>query len=364
MINRIRSSVAVCCLVAIAAVSAACGTGTAGPVTTPGEMEWSSATQAGPTETRTARWTDLPTAGPIPTVEPMVTPSPGPAPELEIFNVTFSKTTTNIDTFFGEIRNNGDQPAIFPGRLKALKLGLERWRTDENILFSHRIFDAFIEPGVDEKSMNCIIYPGETGIIAFSFNLCSGTGNCVGEWEELSAPPAQLGYRLLNYETYPKRWEEFRQFPMIKSRYPVPFDDNYHMQINSLMYQKELRAMLFDFDLSFYYGSYQSGAHLPVWIILFDKEGRIINVATNEWINIPCEGFGCATSGTSYHISGAVCNWDQCMWDAWKKEDPKIQWFKPIADLTVDEVNKVDRVRLLAENQDKRICIDTDFDMR
>jgi hypothetical protein len=359
--------VAGCCL--LVALSAACS---AGPATPPGETAGPAVTETGPTRTATARPTVTltPTPTDIPTVVPMVTPSPGPAPDVEIFNVSFSKTVNNIAAFFGEIRNNTDEPVIFPGRQIALRLGFERWWTNQGVVYRHEVFDANIKPQPDENKLNCILYPGEVGIIAFDFNLCSSEVNCPGEWENLPEPPLQLGYQLLNYDTYPKRWEDYLNFRYIKADYPSTFDPNFHLKVENNSYESEIideqadwGAMFFDFDIDFYYAEYQRSAHLPVWLILYDKEGHIINVALNNWVDL-CEGYGCAESGQTYHISGAVCNQKQCLWEDWEETKPALQWFKPIAKLTVDGISRVDRVRILAENQDDGICIATDFEKR
>jgi hypothetical protein len=350
-------------------LSAGCTAGSSMPSAGTGVME---VTETGPTNTKTPKPTATitPTPSDIPTVVPMVTQSPGPAPDVEIFNVSFSKTVNNIAAFFGEIRNNTDQPMIFTGRLVALRFGIEEWWTDEYILFAHRKYDVLVTPRPDENLVNCILYPSETGIIAFDFNICSSKDNCEGKWEDLSSPPPQLGRQLLDYETYPKRWEEFLQFRYIQADYPSAFDPNFHLKVENVSSESQIideqadwGAMFFDFDIDFYYAEYQSSAHLPVWIIMYDKDDRIINVALNNWIDL-CEGYGCAESGQIYHISGAVCNQKQCLWEDWGATKPPLQWFKPIAKLTVDEINQVDHVRILAENQDNGICINTDFTKR
>jgi hypothetical protein len=350
-------------------LSAAC---TAVPVAQPIETGVPAATETRPTKTATPRPTVTltPTPSEIPTVEPMVTPSPGPAPDVEIFNVSFSSTVTNITTFFGEIRNNMDRPAIFPGRLVALRLGIEQWTMYGGVYYNYYKFDAYIIPHPDTKRMNCILYPGEIGIIAFDYNICSSKDNCLGEGEQLEAPPQQMGNRLINYEVYPKRWEDFLEFKYIQADYPSVFDPNFHLKIENVSSESQIideqadwGVMFFDFDLTYYWPPYQQLAKVPVWIIMYNKEGRIINVGLNNWIHL-CEGHACAKSGQIYHISGAACNQEQCLWADWAETKPALQWFKPIARLTIDEMKRVDHIRILAENQDDGICIDTDFDRR
>jgi hypothetical protein len=341
---------------------------------TAGQVQMSELTQMGggkstPSETAWPSWTPVPTSTVIPTVEPMVTASPGPAPDLEIINVNFQPSMYST-AFLGEIRNNTDQPVIFPGRLIALRLGIEEWSTDAGIYYSYYKFNALVKPYTDNKTLNCIIYPGEVGILAFDFNICSTKENCVGEGEKLSEPPKQLGYRLLNYESYPKRWYDFLHFPYIKSHYPSELDKGYHLKVDNLTYETQVieeqmdwGVMFFDFDVAFYMPAYQRGARTPIWIILYDMEGRIVNVMRNSWVQY-CGTYGCLESGNTYHISGAACNKTYCLWEDWKKKNPDIQWFEPIAKLTIESMNRVDHIRVLAEDQDDEMCNNTDFDRK
>jgi hypothetical protein len=354
------------CLV-LALIAAACTSmPMTGLVETTGLIENSSQTEKTPTVKLTITLTS--TTLEIPTVEPMVTPSPGPAPDLEIFNVTFAPSPDNM-AFLAEMRNNTDQPMIFPGRLNALRLGVEFWY-QYGIYYFQGTIDAYLRPHPDINRMNCIIYPRETGIIATDFTYCEDTDDCVEKHSTSDVPPPQLGYRLINYEAYPKRWEDFLKFPYIKSNYPSELDKGYHLKVDNLTYETQVieeqmdwGVMFFKFDVTYYQPVYQRASHAPIWIILYDKEGRIVNVMRNSWVDF-CRTSGCAKSGTSYHISGAACNRTYCLWEDWKKKNPDIQWFEPIAKLTIDEMDRVDHFRILAENQDVNICINTDFDRR
>jgi hypothetical protein len=103
------------------------------------------------------------------------------------------------------------------------------------------------------------------------------------------------------------------------------------------------------------------GARTPIWIILYDQAGRIINVLRNDWVQY-CGTHGCLISGKTYHIDGVACNRDDCLWDKWKNENPNIQWFEPIAKLTVGSMDRVDHYRILAEDQDFNMCDKTNFE--
>ncbi len=354
-----------CCLFVL--LLAAC---TAGAETRPGETGASTNNTTGPSRTATVRpmATQTFTPSAIPTVEPMVTPSPGPAPELEILNVTFPKSP-NGTAFLGEIRNNSDQPMIFPGRLEAVRLGIEEWSTYGGVYYYHNLFDAFIKPGTDDKAMNCILYPGETGVIAFDFNpLCSDINNCKGEGENLSGPPSQMGYRLINYEAFSKRWEELYQFPYINHNYPPTFYDGYHLLVENIEYEirpSEVNpdhvAMFFNFDVEYYSPTYQRAGRTPIWIVLYDSDHQIINILINGWVGF-CNTVGCLEN-RKYHVYGVACNRGECNFEQWETPDQMMDYFTPIAEMTAENLRRVDHIRIVAENQDEELCTNTDFDI-
>jgi hypothetical protein len=338
--------IAVCACVA--ACAAACEAGTTGPTAAGGIP---SATESGPTETRTARWTDLPTAGPIPTVEPMVTASPGPAPALELFNVTFPKNQHGV-AFLAEMRNNTNQAMIFPGWEDALHLGVEEWWADGGAYY-HGKYDVNIHPGPDEKKMNCILYPGEKGIVAFDFyNFCAGNKKkCISQWEKLESPPPQLGYRLNYYEAHYRSWEEiYNIYPHTCG--PKLFEQ-YHPSPENLKYEIRDGGIIINYDMNLILPDYKSNYQQLSWVILYDDEGRIFNVLYTDLIfrNTPHKYF---QSGR-YHIYGIGGSEMQKQW-----ETPAIdnQWWQPFGVLGDEEMSRVARIRVFNEMSDYDICND------
>jgi hypothetical protein len=307
-----------------------------------------------PTETELPTETNTPKPTNIPTVLPMVTPSPGPAPDLEVFNGTIFG---NI--FMGEIRNNTDQPMIFPGEENALILGFEDWHVAEggNGGYHHNIFyPVKLQPL--NQNMNCILFPKETGVVLSHTN--SACDECI-QSENVPAV-TQLGYRLISSEGIFHRWEEFKTLELFRD-YPSDLDERFHPQVQNLEYDiqiiKEMiegSAILFNFDIELFLPEYIHGAFFPSWAILYDKDGRIINVLYVDNINF-CNNVQCLKSG-KFHVFGAGCNKGKCLFANWATPDQLIQWYQPEVEITTEDLQRVDHVRMIVEIADWDICVD------
>jgi hypothetical protein len=297
-----------------------------------------------PADTATA--TVTPTATAIPTVEPILTPSPGPAPDLEILNVAIRG---NI--FMGEMRNNTDQPMIFPGREKGLRLDFEEWIYYGK--YYHFIDSAFIVPGIDSKQMNCILYPGETGVVTFDLSqICIGLSGCKNQlMEDLTNPPKQLGYQLIGYQGLYWRWEDLKDKYPFKRDYPAELDGRYHPQIKNLSYRVEDSYIFIEFDAEIYIPAYMRGTREPSWIILYDHAGRIINI-----LNTNTDIFQTRYESGVYHIYGVGRN-DMALPKQWVTPDIHTQWWRPMIELAPEDMQRVDHIRILFEIDNVDICI-------
>jgi hypothetical protein len=298
-----------------------------------------------PADTATA--TVTPTATAIPTVEPMRTPSPGPAPDLEILNVAIRG---NI--FMGEMRNNTDQPMLFPGRESGLRLDFEKW--SQYGKYYHDIYSAFIVPeDVYFKKMNCILYPGETGVVTFDLSqICLELGGCQGPaGEDLTSPPKQLGNQLIGYQGLYRRWEDLKDKYPFKRDYPAELDGRYHPQITNLLYRVEDSYLFIEFDAEIYIPAYMRGTSEPSWIILYDHAGRILNILhTNTDI------FQNRYETGMYHIYGVGRN-DKALSEQWVTPEIHTQWWRPMIELTQEDMRRVDHIRVVFEIDNVDICI-------
>jgi hypothetical protein len=343
--NKKRILLAVC--IWLAGVSAACGAVTADPTAAVGLPP---ATASGPTGTRTlpATATVSPTPSEIPTVEPVLTATAGPAPAVELLNVAFPPNEHG-NTLIAEMRNNTGRAMVFPGPEKALRLEVEHWW--ENYYYYHSQEEVYVNPGHDEKKMNCILYPGETGIIAFDIsNLCaSDSKNCLGPWGKLESPPAQLGYRLNGYEAYYRTWDE------VYKRYPHNYDPEifaqYHPEHDNLTYEIRGANIVINYDMNLVVRTTADLYQQESWIILYDTGGRIINVLYTD-LDFKKTPYKYFQTGR-YHIYGIG---GSEMPKEWETPGIDNQWWQPQAILTAEDLSRVARIRVFDEISDGRIC--------
>jgi hypothetical protein len=302
-----------------------------------------------PSDTPSAPPTETPTATAIPTAAPFVTPSPGPAPELELFNVTIRGYF-----LFAETRNNTGEAMIFPGRENGLRVNLEQWRLHPAGVYIHDTIEALIQPGTEyRRSMNCLLYPGDGGVVIINLSQICDSKSSVCKGEELNAPPTQLGYQLTGYQGFYKRWEE------IKNLYPFnwhPGDlyGKFHPEVRNLVYTIEGNEIIIDFDIEYVIPEYlYTSATEHSWIILYGKNGEIVNILDYE--TPICATPGCGVSG-NYHFYGVGSN-SNPMGTKWEKPGVITQWWRPAFMLTEEDLDRVDHIRVLFEIQSKSLCI-------
>jgi hypothetical protein len=301
-----------------------------------------------PTKTDLPTETVTPTATTVPTIIPMVSPSPGPAPDLELLNVT-----TTDDMLMGELRNNTDEAMIFPGEEPGLRVVFDNWIDWGVGLWLHGIsFPYDVIPR--NRQMNCILYPHETGV------LMSDPNPEYEKDEKVDAVPYGAGKRVLSYEGVYRRWEEFRELRYFND-FPDVLGDFYHPQVENLEYTIEISdvilkgaAILINFDAIVALPPYGTGEYVPAWIVLYDHEGRIINILFNSNIQV-CLVYGCPLTDR-IHVYGAGCNRGMCLFANWAEPDQNLKWFEPIIRITPEDMRRVDHIRALVEIQDADMC--------
>jgi hypothetical protein len=327
---------------------------TAGPLTATGPASPSVSQTRAPTRTEAPPPTVTPTATEIPTVVPVVTPSPGPKPELELVNVTIVNDMPWAFIFMGEIKNNTDEPMIFNEREFGLHLTFERWWEWANVY--HGLMEVNLRPlNSMFQVMNCIIYPGETGVVAFNTRaVCPNNTYCPRTEEIITEPLHQEGTRLIGYEAFYRRWADLkRQYPFDReyNGYPEELYEGYHPAVENISYRMEGERIVLEFDVDIIFPAY--GHHdTASWMILYDAEGKIINILFAD--PIYCEGVGCFISRT-YHLFGIGSN---LYIDRRPTVAPDVftDWWKPIMELTEEQLQLVDHIRVLNELQNFSMC--------
>jgi hypothetical protein len=352
---RMLVKAAVCfffCMLPLAACESMPGTPSYATIHVPTMTAWEIRGQTAtyrPTKTATPTITPTPTMTPVPTIIPMVSPSPGPAPDLEVLNVTISDGWV-----MGEIRNNTDEPMILPGMETALQIMFEKW-IDSGPGSRWHFYYSPIEVKPVNEDMNCILYPHETGVLA------SAPGGKLDRKEKADIAPFGEGYRILSYEGFYRRWEEFKKLTYFFN-HPDNLADFYHPRVENLKYEIEISdvilnsaSILINFDVDITIPSYGVGYDFPVWVVLYDKEGEITNILYKSTVQL-CNEPSCLVTGR-YHIYGAGCNREMCLFANWVAPDQIMEWFRPMVRITPEDMRRVDHIRAFMEMQDTDICV-------
>jgi hypothetical protein len=303
-----------------------------------------------PTPTETPIPTVTPTATEIPTVVPYVTPSPGPKPELEIFNITIQNDPHVEFIFMAEIRNNSDDLMAFNQREIGMTLFFEQWK-DWAGRQSHIISEVPIYP-LDGR-MNCMLFPGETGVIMFS-SRTGGMSDYTKTVDDIEGPLSQRGVRLIGYQGASRYWRDLKElFPFNKPSYGYPdMLENYnHPEAENLVFRIDGARIFIEYEIEIRFPDY--GSYDPFsWIILYDSSDRIVNILRTR--PIYCEGVGC-WDPKRYHLFGIGSN-SQVSREPATASAQFTDWWKPFAELTADQLRSVDRIRVLNEIQNEAMC--------
>ncbi|MBN1438552.1 MAG: hypothetical protein JW929_04005 [Anaerolineales bacterium] len=250
----------------------------------------------------------------------------------------------------GEMRNNTAEAMIFPGREDALHLRLEKWVGGGYYPYYHHQYDVYLKPEIQADRMNCLLYPGETGVAMFSISLeCSDRNICKVESEELSGPPPQLGMRLISYEAFYRSWEYIYEVGVRKGyKYSPEIHPGYHPPAENLEYEIRGENMVINYDLEIALPDLRTAYLDPSWIILYDEAGKIINILRTDLRFEKTSRF--AGKIHIYGIGGAEI---QMPW-----ETPTIdnQWWEPMADLSEADWGRISRIRVFNELADFNFC--------
>jgi hypothetical protein len=204
------------------------------------------------------------------------------------------------------------------------------------------------------QSINCILLPGETGIIAFGSRAID-----IGKYtilrESIADPLLFTGARLIGYEPLFRSWKDLKQqYPFSEKAYGYPGELEYlfHPEAINLSFWIDGGQFFIEYDIELVFPPYGTYSGLS-WIILYDSSDRIINVLFTR--PIYCEGVGCFISGT-YHLFGIGSN-------AHVPRDPTAapgqftDWWRPVMELTAEQLQRVDHIRLFSELQNWSMCM-------
>jgi hypothetical protein len=263
---------------------------------------------------------------------PSNTPTIGPPPDLELVNVSIypngdpSIEYTNY-FFFGRVRNNTTQIMIFNYDFVPFRFRFDRWGYDPGMeKYYNEIYkDAPVmryDPD-HNRLMNCFLYPGDEGVIVLK-------------------TPSQYSERI-DYNLVPQHDGPLGIWYTYESFYEIQPDlrQDWHPKAENLVFSVANNTLIFDYDIYVPVSEIGVFAHLKSWTLLFDKNGKIINVLYKN-----LENLGGMTGGKNYHVHGTT-------------ETPisdRMHYFIPTIDLTPEMIEKVDHIEIFAEEEDGNTC--------
>jgi hypothetical protein len=305
-----------------------------------------------PTYTSTATFTATPTATEVPTVFPFVTPSPGPKPELELTNIMIENSWGENFYFMAEIVNNSNDVIILNDREEVIKITVESWWDWGG--YYHGFADYFIQP--ISGTTNCILFPGETGIIGFGSMAHEPFGSTDPERTyEIPGPLEYQGTRLYEYQAFFRRWKDLKlEYPFNQSYYDYPevLVNDYHPKAENLTFRIDGAMILFDYDVRIVLPPYGSPDD-TAWLILFDKNDNIINIF---YTHDPfCIGGRYCMQFEKYHVHGVGSN-SRVSANKDKPTEVQNQWWKPLIETTEARLQRVDHIQVLNEIRNSSMC--------
>jgi hypothetical protein len=291
-----------------------------------------------PKNTKTPSLTFTLTITPTPTVTATatITPTPTPPPDLELTNVTLVPNTFNSVgkgyQLMGRIRNNTNTTMILLGDSTPFIFTVETWEYDKQMKifqdpeYFHIIFKEVIQVGWDYRVMNCILYPGEEGVIAIGIGPFAGASERT-LYEYTKDYKGPLGI-----------WYSYQSFYDTKSNLPAGF----HYKAENVTMQKEDWGIIFDFDLNIlnnhlYHGLYYDN---PTWVIIYDKDGKIIDIFYKDLTLYP--GYDI---GKLFHVHFST---------AYAIQNP--EYFKPFMEVTPEITARADHIEVFSELNESPVC--------
>jgi hypothetical protein len=267
-----------------------------------------------------------------------ITPTIGPPPDLELTNISITPTTFDQwgQTYYllGRIRNNTDKtmllhgpdPLFFRFEFEVWEYEADRAMFDKN-LYTHvkYIDEAGLTNIKGQKILNCILYPGEEGIFNYFTN---------------SNPDAEkliFDERFENYSGPLGIWYTYESFFDTRADLPL----NLHPKAENITFIRDQAQLKFEYDII---GTPEkimdvNYAVLNTWVILYDKNGKIINILYKILNNL--EGF---SWGKIIHVRG-------------NSIDTAFNYrFERPFELTQEMIDAVDHLEIINEFEEGNIC--------
>ncbi len=294
---------------------------------------------------------DTPSITMTPTITktPSITMTPTTTPDLELTNYTLEGSSISGASpdagwyLMGEIRNNSDQPMILFATDKIFQFYLDHWQGTEYSILG----PIGIAPGADKfKTMSCILYPGETGVISRNLYGFCPSDTCYVTTPAPSEPVKGEVWKLRSYTSHYKRWEDMKDnFPPEWS----PLFTGFHPSVENINYNLTGDGYIHvTFDVNVKFPQYtRSVFEVVSWIVLYDNQNHIFNILYNPLaLPPPIQEL---KSG-KYHVDGiGKDKW--CVTTSTANQC----WYTEVM-MTPESLQRLDHIRVFAELEDIEIC--------
>jgi hypothetical protein len=270
------------------------------------------------------------------TPPPTYTPYSGPTPDLELKDVAIYPTTfteSGQEYFLmGRVKNNTNEIMTFSPHDVIFSFTFDVWEYNSDIFakqFEHVRYKEEIEKREGYSSrMNCILYPGEEGI----FNYTTYSNKSVADYlvyETMKEYSGPLGV----WYTYESNYYTVPELPLY-----------YHPGTENLVFTKENGALIFDYDIVNIPDLLKMSnvSQVNSWVILMDKDGKILNILKKWMAQIP--DFKYAYGG-SFHVHSRT-----------NISPDANEYFHPFMEITPEMIEQTDRLEVLNEFQEHDTC--------
>jgi hypothetical protein len=288
------------------------------------------------------------TLTPTITETPTITMTPTPPPDLELMNYTLEGSSISGASpdagwyLMGEIRNNSDSPMILFANDKIFQFYLDRWQGNEHTILG----PIGIAPSTEKsKTMSCILYPGETGVISRNLYGFCPSDTCNITTPAPSDPVKGEIVTLRSYTSHYKRWED------IKDNFPPewsPLFTGFHPSVENVQYEVTGNGYTLhaSFDVNVKFPQYtRSNFEVISWIVLYDDQNHIFNILYGP-LALPIQNL---QSG-KYHVDG-IGKDQWCVTTSAANQC----WYTEVM-MTPERLQRLDHIRVFAEMEDLNIC--------
>jgi hypothetical protein len=296
------------------------------------EVMASQATIPNSTTVRTKTLLQTSTSTATKTWLPSTTPTMGPPPDVELVNISvfpefgdFNNTGQDY-TLLGRVRNNTDQIMVFPFQTRIFNFTFEIWEYDFGYAknYLHQNYSEDIEQYSDyNRRINCFLYPGDEGVFMYTTKPFYAD-HILRDYSQSHDGPLGI-------------WYTYEGFYNVNPDIPL----DYHPSAENLVFEIKNGILNFDFDVYVPDPKKRGFALLISYLILFDKEGKIINILKKDIFE-----FGGVKKGDTFHVHGTT---------ATSMSDRQNRFVHTIK-MTNEMIERIDHIEVFSEFETDSTC--------